>query len=190
VLFTLPGTPFVYYGEELGMIGRKPDPDLRTPMLWSDATNAGFTSASARPWHAVAGDAQRDNVAAEAADPASLLSLYRTLIRWRETSPAIRHGHARELAIDDRKIYAVFRETPNDAVLILANFDDAARPCPTLSLTNSALRSTWTAQEQLESPSSTRMTVNERGGWENWRPYDQLPPHALYVIRWTAPGAR
>ena len=43
VLLTLPGTPFIYYGEEIGMTGRKPDELIRTPMQWSDAEQAGFT---------------------------------------------------------------------------------------------------------------------------------------------------
>ena len=45
---TLPGVPFVYYGEEIGMLGRKPDENIRRPMQWSDAPGAGFTSGS--PW--------------------------------------------------------------------------------------------------------------------------------------------
>jgi alpha-amylase len=43
LLLTLPGLPFVYYGEEIGMSGDKPDERLRTPMQWSGSANAGFT---------------------------------------------------------------------------------------------------------------------------------------------------
>ena len=48
ILLTLPGTPFLYYGEEIGMTGTKPDPDIRTPMQWRDAPGAGFTDGE--PW--------------------------------------------------------------------------------------------------------------------------------------------
>src|SRR5205807_1158963 len=44
LLLTLPGTPFIYYGEEIGMTGDKPDPRLRTPMQWSAGPGSGFTS--------------------------------------------------------------------------------------------------------------------------------------------------
>src|SRR5690242_21862338 len=44
LLLTLPGLPFVYYGEEIGMAGEKLDPRLRTPMQWSARTGVGFTS--------------------------------------------------------------------------------------------------------------------------------------------------
>ena len=44
MLFTAPGTPFIYYGEEIGMQGKKPDEDIRLPMQWSAQANAGFST--------------------------------------------------------------------------------------------------------------------------------------------------
>ena len=49
LLLTGPGVPFLYYGEEIGQIGAKPDEMIRNPMPWTDGTNGGFTAA-ARPW--------------------------------------------------------------------------------------------------------------------------------------------
>ena len=54
VLMTAPGVPFIYYGEEIGMTGEKPDEQIRTPMQWSAEGNAGFTTGS--PWEPVNGD--------------------------------------------------------------------------------------------------------------------------------------
>jgi glycosidase len=187
LLFTLPGTPFVYYGEELGMRGRKPDPELRTPMLWSTAANAGFTTDTARPWHPITGNPQHGSVAAEDADPNSLLSLYKHLVRVRERSPALRHGRAQAFPCDDRKLYVAFRDTDHDAVLILANFDDAARSCPRLSIAGTAIRPTWSFREEIASKAITPPSVSALGAWEDWQPLAELPPHALYVIHWVAP---
>ncbi|MEP6895940.1 MAG: alpha-amylase family glycosyl hydrolase, partial [Chloroflexota bacterium] len=50
MLLTSPGTPFIYYGEEIGMQGKKPDEDIRLPMQWSADSNAGFTTGT--PWRA------------------------------------------------------------------------------------------------------------------------------------------
>src|SRR2546426_7554959 len=47
LLLTLPGLPFVYYGEEIGMTGDKPDPRLRTPMQWNPFSGVGFTTGKA-----------------------------------------------------------------------------------------------------------------------------------------------
>ena len=67
LLFTLPGLPFVYYGEEIGMGGDKPDPRLRTPMHWGTGRAAGFTTGNA--WEPLQPDSLRANVAAQERDP-------------------------------------------------------------------------------------------------------------------------
>src|SRR6266536_4472013 len=84
LLLTLPGLPFIYYGEEIGMTGDKPDPRLRTPMQWRPRPGVGFTTAT--PWEAPQPDSMPTNVALEGADPASLLNLYRRLIHVRRAN--------------------------------------------------------------------------------------------------------
>jgi glycosidase len=89
-----PGTPFIYYGEEIGLASNKSlggDPKLRTPMSWSaDAQTGGFTSAE--PFRALAGNVTTHNVAAQQADPASLLSFYKALINLRNSHPSLLKG--------------------------------------------------------------------------------------------------
>ena len=68
ILLTLPGVPFVYYGEEIGLTGVKPDEDIRTPMLWSSTSNAGFSLVD--PWRPANSEYQNEvNVADQQADP-------------------------------------------------------------------------------------------------------------------------
>lgn len=88
LLLTAPGVPFVYCGEEVGVAG--PDSQARTPMPWSAAANAGFTSGT--PYRRLAPGWEKDNVATQTGDPASLLSTYRTLIRQRADLAPLRRG--------------------------------------------------------------------------------------------------
>ncbi|HNP39937.1 MAG TPA: alpha-glucosidase [Nitrospira sp.] len=109
LLFTLRGTPFVYYGEELGLRdGRLRRADLhdpytirywpwktgrdpaRTPMPWDDSPQAGFTTG--RPWLPLSHAWRQTNVAGEQRDPASILSLYKRLIRMKKGSNALTVG--------------------------------------------------------------------------------------------------
>src|SRR6266851_9973635 len=92
MIMGLRGTPFIYYGEEIGMRelkvpgDRKRDPmgrdGCRTPMQWSDSHHGGFSEA-ADPW-LPCGDFKSINVAKQMNDPRSMLSLYRRLIRLRK----------------------------------------------------------------------------------------------------------
>ncbi len=101
LLLTLPGTPILYQGDELGlgdvpippdqvmdpvarlMPGRGRDPE-RTPMPWEGGPGAGFTTG--RPWLPLGDDNQARHVAAQRDDPASMLTLHRRLLRLRRSA--------------------------------------------------------------------------------------------------------
>jgi glycosidase len=109
LLLTLRGTPTIYYGEEIGMVdvpvatadardplerrepGRGRD-GCRSPMQWDASPNAGFTVPGATPWLPVAPDAAQVNVAGQAEDPSSVLTLTRRLLELRRTHPVLASG--------------------------------------------------------------------------------------------------
>lgn len=127
VLLTLPGTPFLYYGEELGLANdadAEGDPGKRTPMPWDATPGGGFTAGS--PWHAFAPGHERVNVAAEAADPGSLLSHYRQLIRARHAAPALARGSL-ELLTERGPVLAFVRATTDQRVLVAINLGGASQ---------------------------------------------------------------
>ena len=119
LMLTSPGTPFIYYGEEIGMKGQKPDEDLRVPMQWSDSVNAGFSTGS--PWRAPNQDYTTVNVAAQTEDPNSLLSHYQTLIQLRREHPALQSGNAILLETDNPAVFALLRTSGSENILILVN---------------------------------------------------------------------
>jgi len=113
ILMTLPGVPFIYYGEEIGMTGDKPDERLRTPMQWS-ATSRGFSSG--KPWEMPQSDTLTANVAAEERK-GSLLELYRWLIRLRANDTALRESRLEPVETGNEAVIAYKR----GRVLVLVN---------------------------------------------------------------------
>ena len=140
LVLTLRGTPFLFYGEELGLHdvdipheesvdppATRVAPDFdwwdrsrcRTPMPWSPGPGAGFTAG--RPWLRFGPDADTRNVQAQAADPDSVLSLYRRLIAVRAATPALQVGAFHALSDADSDIVAYTRESAGQTILVLVN---------------------------------------------------------------------
>lgn len=150
MLLTGPGVPFVYYGEELGLPGDKPDENIRTPMPWtSDAK--GFSSA--KPWRAMNSAPKGTSVAEQTTDAKSLLSLYRDLIRLRADHACLRIGSYTALAADQPSVYAFVRHTPTtdgtiDAAIVVINLGDKAVDVQ-LSAETSPLRGSLVGDDML-----------------------------------------
>ncbi|TNE74673.1 T9SS type A sorting domain-containing protein [bacterium] len=106
---TLPGVPYLYYGEEIGMSGLKPDEYIRTPMMWNASSNAGFTTGN--PWLRVNSEYSKKNVASLSDDSNSLFSHYRNLIQARNTFAELRRGNFTFFPTDDDEIVVYSRST-------------------------------------------------------------------------------
>jgi glycosidase len=121
-MIMLPGMPFVYYGEEIGVIGGKPDENIRTPMQWSAGRNGGFTSGTA--WESMQPDWMTKNVAAQDRDSGSLLNHYRRLIHLRNAHPALSRGRLTLVPTNDTTgtIAAWLRSSGDETFLIVVNF--------------------------------------------------------------------
>ncbi|MEO5985572.1 MAG: alpha-amylase family glycosyl hydrolase [Candidatus Limnocylindria bacterium] len=141
LLLTLRGTPTIYYGDEIGMVdvpvpsadardpldrrepGRGRDPE-RSPMQWDASPNAGFCPPEGTPWLPLAADAPLVNVAAQAEDPDSLLTLTRDLLRLRREHPVLRLGD-----------FEPFEPTPDGVVAFRRHGRDGRRLHVILNLT-------------------------------------------------------
>ena len=136
LLLSMPGSPILYYGDEIGMgdnffIGDRNG--VRTPMQWSPDRNAGFSRADPQRLYlppimdAVYGY-QSTNVEAQSRDPSSLLSWTKRMLAVRKTSQAFGRGARRFLRPGNRKILAYLREFGDDTILCVANLSRSAQP--------------------------------------------------------------
>jgi alpha-glucosidase len=140
LILTLRGTPFLYYGEEIGMrdipIERKSDvldpvgrhfwpfykgrDGCRSPMQWDGELYAGFSEAP--PWLPVHTNHHWRNVVSQSGDPDSLLNYYKKFLHIRKSTPVLQKGMYLPITYDPQKILAYVRQTSEQTALIALNF--------------------------------------------------------------------
>jgi len=139
LLMTTYGTPFLYYGEEIGMrdisLGRKEilDPlgkyywpfikgrdGCRAPMQWDASANSGFSAG--KPWLKIHSNFIQRNVAAQESDPDSLLNFSRKLISLRREYRALRDGGVLFLEPEQKDVLACLRLSSGETILVALNF--------------------------------------------------------------------
>ncbi len=156
---TMRGTPFLYYGEEIGMgdvavppeesvdpAARHVGPDFRwwdrsqsrTPMPWSGDPGAGFTAG--RPWLRLGNDVRTRNVATQAADPDSVLACYRRLITARSRTPSLQDGTIALVRTGRPDVLAYRRRGSGAEALVIVAF---ARSGATVTMPPAAAGHTW-----------------------------------------------
>lgn len=141
------GTPFIYYGEEIGMAGAASltgDWKIRTPMSWSaDANNAGFTSGT--PFRALSANVATQNVAAQLADPNSILAFYKAMLKLRNTLPSLAQG-SYEAPFVSGSVLGYQRKFGSEQTLVLINYATQASNLSVTSLPpNASLSSVYPA---------------------------------------------
>jgi maltose alpha-D-glucosyltransferase/alpha-amylase len=179
LLFTLPGSPILYYGDEIGMgdniyLGDRNG--VRTPMQWSSDRNAGFSTAEeGRLYLPVITDPvygyQSVNVAAQERTPSSLLNTMKRLIAARKQTPAFGRGTIEFLRPRNQSVLAFVRRHGDDTVLVVANLSGRSQPVE-LDLAR------WQGATPLELLGETRFPPIQA------RPYFlSLGPHGFYWFR-------
>jgi len=144
MLLTLRGTPFIYYGEEIGMdeveipYDRIVDPagkyywpnwkgrdGARTPMQWDSSEHASFSETE--PWLPLSDDYKENNVNTQKDDKRSILNYYRKLIRIRKNSEDIKWGTLKLIESDNNSLLIYKRQYEED-IIVLLNFSSEKTP--------------------------------------------------------------
>ena len=136
LLFSMPGSPIIYYGDEIGMgdniyLGDRNG--VRTPMQWSPDRNAGFSRADPQrlylpPIMDPIYGYDAVNVEAQSREPNSLLNWMRRVLAARKTSQAFGRGRLLFLRPGNRKVLAYLRELGDETILCVANLGRSAQP--------------------------------------------------------------
>jgi glycosidase len=177
MLLTLRGTPTIYYGEEIGMVdvpvatadsrdplerrepGRGRDPE-RSPMQWDASPNAGFTRPDAVPWLPLAPDAATVNVAGQAEDPDSILTLTRRLIELRREHPVLHAGEFEPFGPTPDGTFAFRRASPLGQLTIALNLTGEDRSVPGAG-PGRVLIGTHRDRDGTEEPTDIQLRPNE-----------------------------
>lgn len=155
MLLTLPGNPIVYYGEEIGMLGAKPDEEIRTPMLWG-----GGDSLQAS-WRESRYNKLTKPVAEQQGDPSSLLSHYKTLIALRNDHPALLTGTLSYFDAGNDVLASYTMQGGDETLYVIHNF---------------------TAKDQTATVGSALETVYQNGEIQREGDSVMLPPYSTLIV--------
>lgn len=181
LLLTMPGVPFVYYGEEIGMVGGKPDPRIRTPMQWSGRAAHPFTTGHA--WEQSQPDSATVTVESQLKDPHSILWLHRALVHLRSTNTALADGELIPLETGNDAVAAYLRRDGDRMVLAIANL--SAKPVDGVTLRASADAfppGRWTMRPIFGPGASATLNVPQSGALDASIAYQRLAPLEGYLF--------
>jgi glycosidase len=181
VLLTIPGTPFLYYGEEIGMTGAKPDEKIRTPMQWSAEKSAGFSTTF--PWESINADYTEKNVAQQTNDLDSLFSLYRSLIYLRSNHPALRTGDYIPVDTSNNAVLAFLRVHEEEVVLVLINLGTRPLTDLVVSLAQGPLTGTYKANVIFGEGQPGDLLFDAQGGFKDYMPTSELSASSSLIIQ-------
>jgi glycosidase len=119
LLLTLPGSPYLYYGEEIGMQGRKPDEYIREPFIWDVKSKDKSRTSWIAPRYSK--DSSVASLAQQVKDKNSMYNHYKTFIHLRNTNKALTYGELEPVSLDNTELCAFIRSTNNESLLVLHN---------------------------------------------------------------------
>lgn len=118
IYMTLPGNPYIYYGEELGMSGEKPDENIRTPFIWSESGDMNTS------WKTDNQNESTPSLEVQMTDESSMYNYYKKLIAVRKNNDALLNGNYTAVKTDNSNVMAYMRESENQKLLVIHNLSE------------------------------------------------------------------
>ena len=184
ILLSLPGVPYLYYGEEIGMLGEKPDEDIRRPMQWDASANAGFTSGT--PWRPLNSNAADFNVERMQADDNSLWNHYRKWIHLRKTNTAFTEGRYQGLGASLNSVFAFLRidSESNQVVMLIHNLSAQNQANFTVNSFSSQLASgVYNLIDIQNNTNLGSLTIDANGGFSTADLNIPLAPYSTAALQ-------
>ena len=181
ILLTSPGTPYLYYGEEIGMMGRKPDELIRRPMQWSAEAFGGFSTRAV--WEELDPNYTEVNVANQETAADSLLSAYRDLISIRQSNPALAVGAYVPVKSSSTGVYSFIREDGSSSFLIVVNLTKNVITDYSLEAEDTKLKDTVYQVTDLVSGEAGASLNIAAGRFSNYQPLSQLAPYSGRIFK-------
>ncbi|MCK9426260.1 MAG: alpha-amylase family glycosyl hydrolase [Ignavibacteriaceae bacterium] len=184
ILLTIPGIPFLYYGEEIGMTSASDDPSKRTPMQWTSGANAGFTTGT--PWKTIPTTYTDYNIEKMSADSSSLLNWYKKLIRIRLNNPALTKGKYYYLSCANTSIYVSARNltSSSDIIIPVHNFSGSVINNPNFyrnDFTGLPV-GTYKLVDLITNIEAGQLTIGGNGAI-NCTPNISIPPYGSVILK-------
>jgi len=180
IYLTLPGIPFVYYGEEIGMRGSGPDEEKRKPMQWNSSAHAGFTTGN--PWRAVGSNYLSNNVSTQAAQPNSLLNHYKRVIHLRNNTPALQRGKYVPINESSPQCLSYARSYGQQVVVVVHNLG-LTGTTPNMGMVQSSLPAgTYYVNDLYSQSNIGEITVDDDGGFTAWQPAIPLEAGKTWML--------
>lgn len=178
VMMTLPGTPYLYYGDELGVKSAPSNGDeaKRGPLAWTTAGDADYGFTTGTPWIGFAAESDVRNIATSLANPTSLLRYYQSLIRLRHSQPALTDEGVMVL-VPRADVLALVRYSGDEVLLAVVNLGASELELATIDVSDATRllgSAPWQAEglfgvtgdERVTDPSAVPMMG------ATWAPYE------------------
>ena len=182
ILLTIPGVPFIYFGEEIGMQGggEIEYESLLIPMQWTNEDNSPSWKEA---WETVSQDYLDYNVEEEISDPNSILTFYRELISLRNLHPAIRVGNFSIIDSRNPAFFSFLRVSQQEKLIVIVNLANRSITGIELSMNESVLpEGYYSISSLIGGDLIADLTIDVNGGFSLTLSSIEVPPYAKYIL--------